>query len=81
MTLRHGDKAAQRGKMVVLVSRWYPSSKTCSACGYKIPTLPLSVREWTCLACHTHHDRDLNAAINLRTVAESSMGGGPSVSA
>ena len=74
-------KAAQRGKTVVVVDRWYPSSKTCSACGYKIPKLPLSVREWTCPACHTHHDRDINAAINLRKVAESSMGGCPFVSA
>ena len=74
-------KEAQRGKTVVVVDRWYPSSKTCSACGYKIPKLPLSVREWTCPACHTHHDRDINAAINLRKVAESSMGGCPFVSA
>ena len=80
-------KAAQRGKTVVVVSRWYPSSKTCSACGHKMPTIPLSVREWTCLECHTHHDRDVNAAINLRQVADrrshrvSSMDGCPSVSA
>ena len=68
-------KAAQRGKTVIAVDRWYPSSKTCSACGYKMPKMPLSVREWTCVECHTHHDRDVNAAINLRTVAESSVSG------
>ncbi|MDA8207226.1 MAG: RNA-guided endonuclease TnpB family protein [Thermaerobacter sp.] len=68
-------KAAQRGTTVVVVSRWYPSSTTCSACGYKIPKMPLSMRHWTCPECHTHHDRDINAAINLRTVAESSVGG------
>ena len=67
MTLRHGDKAAQRGKTVVVVSRWYPSCKTCSACGYTIPKLPLPVREWTYPQCHAHLDRDINAAINLQT--------------
>ena len=67
-------KAAQRGKTVIVVSRWYPRSKTCSACGHRVPKMSLSVREWTCPECHTHHDRDINAAINLRKVAESSMG-------
>ena len=74
-------KAAQRGKTVLVVNRWYPSSKTCSACGYKMPKMPLSVRDWTCPDCGTQHDRDVNAAINLRKVAESSMDGCPSVSA
>ena len=72
-------KAAQRGKTVVIVSRWYPSSKTCSSCGYKMPKMPLAMREWRCPECHTPHDRDINAAINLRRVAEISMGGCPSV--
>jgi len=62
-------QAAQRGKTVIVVNRWYPSSKICSDSGYK---MPLSVREWTCPACHTHHDRDINAAINLKKVAETS---------
>ncbi|AUW94436.1 transposase [Sulfobacillus thermotolerans] len=74
-------KAAQCGKTVVIVSRWYPSSKTCSACGYKMPKMPLAMREWTCPECHTHHDRDINAAINLRTVAESSVRSSSPVSA
>ena len=74
-------KAAQRDKTVIVVNRWYPSSKACSACGYKMLKMPLSVREWTCPTCHTCHDRDVNAAINLRKVAESSMDGCPSVSA
>ncbi len=73
-------KAAQQGKTVI-VRRWYPSSKRCSACGYKMPKMPLSVRDWTCPACGMQHDRDVNAAINLRKVAESSMDGCPSVSA
>ncbi len=74
-------KAAQRGKTVVVVNRWYPSSKICSHCGYKMPKMPLSMREWTCPVCGMHHDRDINAAINLRKVAESSVDGCPSVSA
>ncbi|WP_082343991.1 RNA-guided endonuclease InsQ/TnpB family protein [Sulfobacillus thermosulfidooxidans] len=74
-------KAAQRGKMVVVVSRWYPSSKTCSSCGYKLPKMPLAMREWTCPECHTRHDRDVNAAINLRRVAESSVRGSSPVPA
>ncbi|MHB1957242.1 MAG: RNA-guided endonuclease InsQ/TnpB family protein [Sulfobacillus sp.] len=72
-------KAAQRGKTVIVVNRWYPSSKTCASCGQKMAKMPLSVREWTCPACGTPHDRDINAAINLQTVAESSMDGCPSV--
>lgn len=52
--------------------RFYASSKTCSACGHKRETLPLSVREWTCSACGSAHDRDVNAAINLKNMAVSS---------
>ena len=65
-------KAAQRGGVVVVADRWYPSSKTCSACGHKLGTLPLSVREWTCPTCGVIHDRDANAAINLKNLAVSS---------
>jgi len=64
-------KAAQRGSVVV-ADRWYPSSKTCSCCGHKLSELPLSVREWTCPACNTTHDRDVNAAVNLKNMAVSS---------
>lgn len=65
-------KAAQRGSVVVVADRWYPSSKTCSACGHKLEALPLSVREWTCPACGAIHDRDVNAALNLKNMAVSS---------
>ena len=47
------------------ISRWFPSSKTCSCCGHKLDKLSLDVREWTCPDCGTHHDRDLNAAKNI----------------
>lgn len=66
-------KAAQRaGVVVVAADRWYPSSKTCSACGHKLEALPLSVRHWTCPQCNAVHDRDVNAAINLKNLAVSS---------
>ena len=61
-----------RGGQIVLADRFFASSKTCSCCGHKLDELPLSVREWTCPQCGTHHDRDVNAAINLRNNAVSS---------
>lgn len=65
-------KAARRGGMIVVADRWYPSSKTCSCCGHKLEALPLSARDWTCPACGSVHDRDVNAAINLKNLAVSS---------
>lgn len=65
-------KAAMRGGQVVVADRFYASSKTCSVCGHKLETLPLSVREWTCPECGVIHDRDVNAAINLKNMAVSS---------
>lgn len=58
-------KCARNGRAFVKVSRWYPSSKTCSACGHVLDELPLSVREWECPACGARHGRDLNAARNI----------------
>jgi len=54
---------------IVLADRWYPSSKLCSACGEKYAALGLGERTWTCAACGAHHDRDVNAAINLQRLA------------
>ncbi|MDD2729834.1 RNA-guided endonuclease TnpB family protein [Malikia sp.] len=65
-------KAAMRGGQVVVADRWYPSSKTCSGCGHRLDELPLSVRNWTCPACGAVHDRDVNAAVNLKNMAVSS---------
>jgi putative transposase len=65
-------KAAWRGGRVVVADRWYPSSKTCSGCGHMLATLGLGVRRWTCPGCGAVHDRDHNAAINLRNLAVSS---------
>lgn len=59
-------KTREHGKQLTLADRWFPSSKTCSACGAKAKhPMPLSVRKWTCEACGANHDRDLNAAKNL----------------
>lgn len=58
-------KCEERGRTLVKVDRWFPSSKTCSACGHVMDEMPLSIREWTCPECGSHHDRDLNAARNI----------------
>jgi len=60
-----GYKLQERGGRLLLVDRWYPSSKKCSTCGHTLDKLPLSVREWTCPVCGAVHDRDVNAAANL----------------
>ena len=59
------NKALVNGKQVVFINRFYPSSKTCSVCGYKKQDLRLSDREWVCPKCGTKHDRDINAAVNI----------------
>lgn len=58
-------KAKWYGRTVVKIDRWEPTSKTCSACGYKLDTLTLDVREWVCPECGVCHDRDINAACNI----------------
>ena len=58
-------KADWYGKKIVTISRWFPSSQLCSSCGVSSGKKPLSVREWTCESCHTHHDRDINASLNI----------------
>jgi len=62
-------KAERYGTAIVLASRWFPSSKTCSTCGVKCPELDLGTRIWRCTGCRTVHDRDQNAAINLQRLA------------
>ncbi|MFC7262691.1 RNA-guided endonuclease InsQ/TnpB family protein [Streptomyces lutosisoli] len=62
-------KAARYGRTLVKIGRFEPTSQTCSACGIKNGPKPLNVREWTCTACGTLHDRDHNAAINVKTAA------------
>ena len=65
-------KAAMRGGQIKVADRFYASSKTFSACRHKRAELPLSVRAWTCPSCGGIHDRDVNAAVNLKNMAVSS---------
>ena len=58
-------KANWYGREIIKIDTWYPSSQICSNCGHKDGKKALSVREWTCLVCGTHHERDINAAINI----------------
>jgi putative transposase len=57
-------KTAWYGRRLVVIDRWYPSSKRCSTCGRLAASMPLDVREWTC-PCGAAHDRDVNAALNI----------------
>ncbi|MBC8508189.1 MAG: IS200/IS605 family element transposase accessory protein TnpB [Chloroflexi bacterium] len=58
-------KGGWYGCHIEQVSRWYPSSKTCSTCGAVMEAIPLQVRQWQCPECGVIHDRDVNAAINI----------------
>jgi putative transposase len=62
-------KAIKCGRTFVRIGRFEPTSQVCSACGVKDGPKPLSVREWTCRECEAVHDRDVNAAINIKTAA------------
>jgi putative transposase len=62
-------KAEWEGKNIVFIGRFEPSSKTCSKCGYVKSDLKLSDREWICPVCGEHHDRDVNAAVNIKKFA------------
>ncbi|MEW2400209.1 RNA-guided endonuclease TnpB family protein [Streptomyces sp. NPDC046862] len=62
-------KAERHGRTLIKIGRFTPTSQTCSTCGVKDGPKPLNVRKWTCTACGTLHDRDTNAAINIKTAA------------
>lgn len=72
-----GYKALWYGRTLVKIDRWYPSTKTCGECGSTGHALTLADREWTCPDCGTRHDRDINAARNIRAagLAVSACGG------
>ncbi|MDB9368068.1 RNA-guided endonuclease TnpB family protein [Nodularia spumigena CS-586/05] len=59
-------KLERKGGKFVEIDRWFPSSKLCSNCFHQVREMPLDVRQWTCPHCGTHHDRDGNAALNIR---------------
>jgi putative transposase len=62
-------KAEWYGKTILRIGRFDASSKLCNVCGYKKKDLTLNEREWKCLSCKTLHDRDVNAAINIKNIA------------
>lgn len=66
-------KAENFGKTILKIGKFAPSSKTCSVCGHKNNELTLSIREWTCSYCNSKHDRDVNAAINIKYFALNSF--------
>ena len=62
---RFKSRRGRAGRNLVVIGRWYPSSKTCSACGHRLAELSLGTRQWTCPSCGARHDRDINAAKNI----------------
>ena len=70
-------KAARAGRHLIVTGRWYPSSKTCTACGHLLAALSLSTRTWQCPSCRTRHDRDINAAKNILAAGLAVAGGNP----
>ncbi|MQA62858.1 MAG: IS200/IS605 family element transposase accessory protein TnpB [Actinophytocola sp.] len=70
-------KAERAGRTLVVIDRWYPSSKTCSACGHLLARLDLGTRHWTCPGCRTRHDRDINAAKNILAAGRAVAGENP----
>ena len=68
-------KANWYGKNILKVNRFFASSKICSHCYHKLDSLPLSVRNWACPSCQTHHDRNINAASNIRKQALADVAG------
>jgi putative transposase len=72
-------KCAKWGRRLVVIDRFFPSSKTCSACGHLLAELKLNTRHWTCPGCGTLHDRDINAAKNILAEGLSVTAGGADV--
>ena len=66
-------KAEEQGKVIIEANRWFASSKTCNVCGYVNKDLTIQDRSWICPHCGTEHNRDENAAINLKNVALSNL--------
>lgn len=72
-------KSEDCGGDVIAIDRFFPSSKTCSSCGYINESLTLNQRFWTCISCGQHHDRDINAAKNIQAVGHTVLACGDSV--
>ena len=63
----------KKGKQIVFVDRWYPSSKTCANCGHVLKNLDLATREWRCPSCQSINGRDENACRNIQMVGASTI--------
>ena len=72
--LKLSYKAQFLGKTILKISLWEPSTKNCNVCGYHNSGLTLDIREWQCPDCNTIHDRDINAAINIKKFALNTVG-------
>lgn len=73
-------KAAWAGRQLSAIDQWYPSSKRCSDCGYVMSAMPLQIRAWTCPECASEHDRDVNAAVNIKAAGLAVLALGENVS-
>ena len=70
-------KCQRYGRRLIVIDRWYPSSKTCSACGHLLEDLTLATRHWTCPGCGARHNRDINAAKNILAAGHAVARGSP----
>ena len=59
-------KSERQGKQLIHIDQWFPSSQICSNCNHNSGKKPLNIREWTCINCGKTHDRDINAAMNIK---------------
>jgi putative transposase len=73
-------KADWAGRQLVAIDQWYTSSKRCSGCGFVMESMPLNVRRWRCPKCAAEHDRDINAAINIKAAGLAVLALGENVS-
>lgn len=72
-------KGEWSGRSVVAIDQFFPSSKRCSGCGYTMPKMALKVRSWLCPECGANHDRDVNAAKNIKAVGLTALAHGATV--
>jgi putative transposase len=70
-------KTERYGRTLLVIDRWFPSSKTCSACGHLLQELSLKTRHWSCPSCGTRHDRDVNAAKNILAAGQAAARNAP----
>lgn len=73
-------KAEWAGRSLVAIDQWFPSTKRCSDCGHTLSSLPLSVRKWSCPECGAEHDRDINAATNIKAAGLAVLALGENIS-